>query len=281
VTTLALGQLTGPPDGGSENRARSVRLASAAFDRGADIVVLPELIVPGYDLRAERVGAAAEPLDGDTVEAWAAVASDAGGYIAGGFAERDGTAIYNSAVLVGPDGVVLHYRKLHLFADEKLAFTPGDRGLPVAQTPLGAIGLCVCYDLRFVETLRILALQGAQLVCVPTAWVPGFDASRWDRDGYCSQARAALVQANLNQVFVACASQAGAQEEQEFLGSSILGDPFGRCVGGPLAGDRDELVLVEIDLDDATRAQDRGGGVRPRADRRTDVYALAVGEQRL
>jgi predicted amidohydrolase len=281
VTTLALAQLSGPPDGGAENRERSVRVAAEAFDRGADIVVLPELIVPGYDVRSDRVGAAAEPIDGDTVQAWAAVASDAGGYIAGGFAERDGAAIYNAAVLVGPDGVVLHYRKLHLFAAEKLAFTPGDLGLPVASTPLGQIGLCVCYDLRFVETLRILALQGAQLVCVPTAWVPGFDASRWDRDGYCSQARAALVQANLNQVFVACASQAGVQAEQEFLGSSILGDPFGRSVGGPLPGDRDELALVEIDLDDATRAQDRGGGVRPRADRRTDVYGLAVGERRL
>jgi predicted amidohydrolase len=184
-------------------------------------------------------------------------------------------------VLVGPDGVALHYRKLHLFADERQVFTPGDLGLPVASTPVGRIGLCVCYDLRFVETLRILALDGAQIVCVPTAWVPGFDVSRWDSDGYCSQARAALVQANLNQVFVACASQAGAQEEHEFLGSSILGDPFGRCVGGPLAGDRDQLELVEIDLADAMRAQDRGGGVRPRADRRTDVYGLAVGERRL
>ncbi|MEA2280014.1 MAG: hypothetical protein QOK21_621 [Solirubrobacteraceae bacterium] len=281
MTTLALAQLSGPPDGGVENRGRSVRMAADAFERGADLVVLPELIVPGYDLRADRVAAAAEPVDGDTVAAWTALAREAGGYVAGGFAERDGDAIYNTAVLVGPDGVIVHYRKLHLFSAERGVFTPGDLGLPVVATPVGRIGLCVCYDLRFVETLRILALEGAELVCVPTAWVSGFDTSRWDGDGYCSQARAALVQANLNQVYVACASQAGAQEDREFLGSSILADPFGACAAGPLPGDRDELVLVEVDLADATRAQDRGGGVRPRADRRTDVYGLDVGGRRL
>lgn len=281
MTTLALAQISGPPDGGADNRARSVRMAADAFERGAEIVVLPELIVPGYDLRAETVAAAAEPLDGETVEAWAAVAREAGGYLAGGFAERDGNDIYNAAVLIGPEGVALHYRKLHLFADEKAVFRPGDRGLPVATTPHGRIALCICYDLRFVETLRILALEGADLVCVPTAWVAGFDTARWDRDGYCSQARTALVQANLNQLFVACASQAGAQERHEFLGSSIVGDPFGRCVCGPLPGDRHELALVDVDLGDALRAQDRGGGIRPRADRRTDVYGLQVGDRRL
>jgi predicted amidohydrolase len=196
-------------------------------------------------------------------------------------AERAGRSIYNAAVLVGPDGVALHYRKLHLFADEKRVFAPGDRGLPVASTPHGTIGLCVCYDLRFVETLRILALSGADLVCVPTAWVAGFDESRWDRDGYCPQARAALVQANLNQVFIACASQAGAQAEHTFLGSSIVGDPFGRCLAGPLSGDHDDVSVAEIDLGDVAGARDRGNGIRPREDRRTDVYRLEVAGRRL
>lgn len=281
MTRIALAQVSGPPDGGADNRARSVQAATRAFEQGADIVVLPELIVPGYDTQADRIGAAAEALDGETVHAWRELARTADGYIAAGFAERDGRALYNAAVLVGPDGVVLHYRKLHLFADEKHVFVPGDRGLPVVATRHGTIGLCVCYDLRFVETLRILALSGAALVCVPTAWVAGFDESQWDAEGYCPQARVALMQANLNQVFIACASQVGTYAGLTLLGSSVVGDPYGQCVAGPLAGDRDDVMVVEVDLRKVDAARDRGNGVRPREDRRTDLYRLEVEGRRL
>jgi N-carbamoylputrescine amidase len=281
VTRVAIAQISGLPDGGDANRGRSIDAARDAFDRGAQVVVLPELIVPGYGWRREVVNAGAEPVDGETVSAWTQVAREAGGYVVGGLVERDADSVYNAAVLVGPEGLVLHYRKLHLFAGEKRVFTPGDLGLPVARTPLGVIGLCVCYDLRFVETLRVLALRGAELVCVPTAWVSGFDAERWDADGYCPQARSTLVQANLDQVFVACASQAGAHGDFEFLGSSIVADPRGRCLAGPLAPDRDEIAIADVDLGEAHAAHDRGDDVLPRVDRRTDVYALVVGTERL
>jgi N-carbamoylputrescine amidase len=281
VTSVAIAQLTGPHDGGDANRAASVAAASDAFALGADVVVLPELIVPGYGWDRDVVERLAEPLDGPTVSAWTEIARESGGLIAGGFAERDGGRFFNAAVLVGGDGVVLHYRKLHLFAGEKELFAPGDLGLPVADTAHGRIGLCVCYDLRFVETLRVLALRGAALVCVPTAWVTGFDTERWDTNGFCPQARSVLVQANLDQVFVACASQAGQRGDFEFLGSSLVVDARGRCVAGPLPGDRDETAIAELDLGETGSAFDRGGGVRPRADRRTDVYTLSVGDERL
>jgi predicted amidohydrolase len=281
MTGVAIAQVSGPPDGGAANRAKSIEAAREAFARGAQVVVLPELIVPGYGWRRDVLESGAEPIDGETVSAWTELAREAGGYIAGGLAERNGDSLYNAAVLVGPEGLVLHYRKLHLFAGEKRVFTPGNLGLPVARTPLGVIGVCVCYDLRFVETLRVLALRGAELVCVPTAWVPGFDAERWDADGYCPQARSTLVQANLDQVFVACASQAGAHGEFEFLGSSIVADPRGRCLAGPLAPDRDEIAIADVELDEARAAHDRGGDVLPRVDRRSDVYALVVGTERL
>jgi predicted amidohydrolase len=280
VTAVAVVQLT-RPHGGDDNRAASVDAARDAFGSGAEIVVLPELIVPGYGWDPGTVERLAEPLDGPTVTAWTAVARDAGGLVAGGFAERDGDRLFNTAVVVDGGGVVLHYRKLHPFSGEKDVYTPGDLGLPVADTRFGAIGLCVCYDLRFVETLRVLALRGAALVCVPTAWVPGFDSERWDENGFCPQARSAVVQANLDQVFVACASQAGRQAEFEFLGSSLVVDPRGRVLAGPLPGDRDETAIVELDMNGAGASFDRGGGVRPRDDRRTDVYALAVGDERL
>src|SRR5262249_20791938 len=184
--------------------------------------------------------------------------------------------LYNSAVLIGSEGIALHYRKLHRFAAEKEIFAPGDLGLPVARTELGVIGLCVCYDLRFVGTVRILALQGSELVCVPTAWLPGFDQQRWDSDGYCPQARGAALQANLDQVHIACASQAGPAHDNCFLGSSIVCDPYGAVRLGPLPGEQPELALVTIDLDSVARAHTRGALINPLEDRRSDVYGLAV-----
>jgi N-carbamoylputrescine amidase len=196
--------------------------------------------------------------------------------VAGGFCERDGERLYNAAVLVGAAGVLLHYRKLHTFSREREMFAPGDRGLPVARLPFGVVGLCICYDLRFVETARILALAGAELICVPTAWVAGFDQQRWDREGFSPQARGAQVQANLDQAYIACASQAGDAWGQQFLGSSIICDPYGGNPLGPLPGDRDELALATIDLDAVGQAQTRGDLINPRADRRSDVYELTV-----
>jgi len=183
---IGLAQITGEPYAGEDNRRLSVRAATELFAGGAQLVVLPELIVPGYGTDPSRLEALAETLDGPTVTAWAQAAADAGGYLAGGICERDGDRLYDSAVLVGPEGVVLHYRKLHLFGEEKSVFAVGDVGLPVARTPFGVVGLCICYDLRFVETIRALSLMGAELVCVPTAWLSGFNSRRWDAEGLLS-----------------------------------------------------------------------------------------------
>jgi N-carbamoylputrescine amidase len=276
---LAVAQLAaGPLDAGA-SRAASVAAARALFEQGADLVVLPELCVPGYVLGDAALGALAEPLEGPTVAAWTALAAEHGGLICGGFAERAGDALFNTAVLVDADGVRLHYRKLHPFAEEKAVFAPGDLGLPVVDTRLGRIGVCVCYDLRFVETVRALALQDADLICVPTAWTAGFDSVRWNADGLAPQAHGAILQANLNQVFIACASQTGEHAGTTFLGSSIVAGPRGELVLGPLAGDVAQAGVVDVDLRDAVAAQQRSPLIAPRADRRTDVYGLRIGSQ--
>lgn len=273
--TIGIAQITGRGDPDA-NRQLTLDAARALFDRGAQLVVLPELIVPGYRLDPVFQVAGAEPLDGPTVSAWHELASAGGGYMAGGFCECDGDRLFNSAVLVGGDGVLLHYRKLHRFSAEKDIFTPGDLGLPVVETAAGTIGLCICYDLRFVETARILALSGAELIAVPTAWLPGFDNVRWDSDGFCPQARGAQLQANLDQVFIACASQAGAAWDLSFLGSSVVCDPRGTALVGPMSGEHDKSALVRVDVDEVRRAHDRGQLINPKTDRRSDVYALSV-----
>lgn len=278
---IGLAQVTGTPFAVEANRALSVRAAEEAFEQGANIVVLPELVVSGYVADRDRLEPIAEPVDGPTLAAWQAVATQAGGIVVGGLCERVDDDLYNTAIVVGPSGLLLHYRKAHLFAEEKLAFAEGDLGFPVVQTAFGRIGVCVCYDLRFVEVVRLMALRGAEIVCVPTAWLIGFDRAKWDDKGLCPQAHGAVLQANLNQVFIACASQAGDAYGLEFLGSSILADPYGRHVIGPLPGDRDEIVTGTIDLDDAQRALSRGLLINPRDDRRTDIYGIWDGSSAL
>ncbi|MDH4116593.1 MAG: hydratase [Acidimicrobiia bacterium] len=272
---IAIAQISSEPFEVELNRARCDHAIRQAFSQAADIVILPELIVHGYVADARRLAPIAETVPGPTTSAWQSVAAEAGGYVVGGLAEIEGERLYNTAVAVGPQGVVAHYRKAHLFAEEKIAFAPGDLGFPVARTRFGTIGLCVCYDLRFVEVVRVMALRGADLICVPTAWLPGFDQARWDAEGMSPQGRGAELQANLNQVFIGAASQAGVHGSCDFLGSSILIDPYGKRVVGPLSGDRDEVVVARVDIGASKRAQVRGDLIAPRADRRTDVYGLA------
>jgi predicted amidohydrolase len=252
-----------------------------AFEKGADIVILPEMVAHGYVADWRRLRPLAEPVDGPSVASWTKLAARFDGYVVGGFCELDGDALYNTAVAVGPGGPILHYRKVHLFDEEKIAFQPGDLGFPVAPTRFGKIGVCVCYDLRFVEVVRLLSLQGADLICVPTAWLPGFDQERWDEHGMCPQARGAVLQANLSQVYIACASQAGRHGNLDFLGSSCLADPYGQLAAGPLPGSEDALDVTQIDIGATKRAQSRSPLIAPRADRRTDVYGIAYRGERL
>jgi predicted amidohydrolase len=276
---IGIAQISATPFEVDANRDICRRAIRQSFDSGADIVILPELIVSGYVADARNLFPIAEGLDGPTVSQWTDLAGEAGGYIVGGFAERDGEHLFNSAVAVGPSGPIAHYRKAHLFAEEKVAFAPGDLGFPVARTRFGTIGICVCYDLRFVEVVRIMALRGADLICVPTAWLPGYDQERWDSEGMSPQGRGAELQANLNQVFIAAASQAGRSGDCDFLGSSVLVDPFGKRVIGPLSGSEAEVVVARVDIGTAKRAQVRGELIAPRADRRTDIYGIAYDDR--
>ena len=274
MTRIGLAQILSRPAAAEANRKASVDAAASLFEQGAEIVVLPEMAVPWYSTDREALSPLAEALDGPTVTGWQAEAARHGGLIVGGLCERSGDDIYNTAVAVGPDGVAAHYRKLHLFDVEKHCFAPGDIGLTVAETPWGVIGMCVCYDLRFVEVVRVLALRGADLVCVPTAWVRGFDRRQYAEGELIPHAEGALVQANLSQVFIACSSQVGAGDGVECLGSSILADPYGGVAAGPLSTVREQLEVVEVDLSEAKRAQARSPLIQPRADRRTDVYGI-------
>jgi predicted amidohydrolase len=156
------------------NTAKSLELIERAADQGASLVVLPELCNTGYVFsNREEAFAIAEPVpEGPTVAAWTQIAAKHRLHLVAGICERSGSRLYNSAVVIGPSGYVGTFRKVHLWNEENLYFEPGDLGFPVFHTPIGRLGVAICYDGWFPETYRMCALQGADIVCVPTNWVP-------------------------------------------------------------------------------------------------------------
>lgn len=281
MTTLSVAVVQCTPvhlDPAANARLTEERVRSASA-LGAQLVVLPELVSCSYDPGDDRIVECAESVDdmGPCLTTWTALARELGVGIIGGFAERSGEKLFNSAAIIDPGGEVLDvYRKLHLFGVEHQRFTPGDRGLPAVDMLGARIGVLVCYDLRFPETVRIHALRGADLIAVPTAWTAGFDRST-PPEGRIGQVDGALVQSNLNQVFLACADQVGTTGPHGFLGRSIVTDPYGQALAGPLSATEQDLVVAECDLAEVQRARHRGPGIDPMANRRTDVYAADLG----
>ena len=143
-------------------------LAAAVSGVQADLVVAPELALSGYLFTRKReVEQMAEEVPGPATDRLTRASAEANCHVVVGLAERSGDRLYNSAVLIGPRGVIGVYRKVHLFYEEKLYFSPGDRGFPLFDIRGVKVGLLVCFDHFFPEAARTLALQGAQIICHP------------------------------------------------------------------------------------------------------------------
>jgi 5-aminopentanamidase len=244
---------------------RAREALSAAIDAGADIVVLPELCTSGYVFRSvDEARAAATPADGEILEGWAAEAGRTGALVVGGFAELapDGR-LFNSSALVDGDGVVAVYRKVHLWDEERLWFTPGESPAPVVPARHGSIGLAVCYDLEFPELTRGLALQGAGLIVLPTNW-PRDDAPP---DGRPVLHTLAAMTAYWNKVFVAVCDRCGIERGLEFEGGSVIAGPDGALRAGPVADRGTATITADCDLSQA-------------ADKRTSERNDAFGDRR-
>jgi N-carbamoylputrescine amidase len=273
VTRIAVVQMAAPWGPPATARERTVVLLRAAAARGAQLVVLPELCTISYDFRGrDDVAPHAEPLDGPSVRAWAAVAQESGLCVIAGLPERDGASLYNSAAVVGPGGVVGVYRKAHLYAFERDVFAPGDTGFPVWDLPVGRTGVLICYDLRFAEAVRLLLLDGAQVLCVPTTWTDRGKSQPWDEHGWCGADFLAAGHAYGNRMWVACADRAGTDGGVRTLGCSAIFAPSGMAAAGPASPAGEEVLVADCDLD-------RGDGARATpemdlvADRRPALYA--------
>ena len=141
-------------------------------------------------------------------------------------------------------------------------------------TSRASFGLCICYDLRFVEVMRILALQGAEMMLVPSAWVRGFDRGAFAGSGLPGQLAGVLVQANLNQVFVVGCSVAGPGGRVEFLGRSLVAGPYGDVRGWTFAARPGGRVLRQGRAGPGGRGQPAGCAHYAGADRRRDLYSV-------
>lgn len=250
----------------------SAGLAEAAA-AGARLAVLPEAASSGYMFRnKEEVAANAQSVDGGpSIRAWAQAARASGMWICGGFIENDRGTLYNSAVLIGPGGVAQVYRKVHLWNWEKSLYAPGDLGFPVTPTPLGRIGMGICYDAWFPETFRSSALAGADLVCLPSNWVP----VPGQQKGVLMAHMMSMTGANSNELYVLACSRTGNERGQEFLGSSVVADPAGWLVAGPAPRERAAVITAEIDPVAARAARLAAPFNQPVADRRPDSYRVS------
>ncbi len=221
------------------NLERCEASLQAAAGEGCSLVVLPECAVSGYMFETpEEAAEAAQEIPGPATEALAGACGRLGLHAVVGLLERDGDALRNTAILVGPDGLVGRYRKSHLpFLGVDRFVEPGDEPFAPFETPLGSIGIQICFDLRFPEPMRALALAGAELVAHPTNWPT---AARPVAD-FVTRTRALE-----NRVFLLTADRAGRERWAEFGGWSQIVDPGGRRLAEAAEGG-EGLVVAEID----------------------------------
>jgi len=229
----------GMDDGGKDS---NIQRAAALIDGvdGADLILLPEIWNVGY-FAFDDYGAQSESLSGPTVSMLREKAAAKGCYLFGGsIVEADGGAYYNTSVLIDPRGDVAGtYRKIHLFgyqSEEARLLTRGEAPT-VVDTELGKLGLSTCYDLRFPELYRRMAVMGAEVFLVASAWpYPRLEAwLMFNR-----------VRALENQIYLVSSNCTGSNRGKAFVGHSTVADPWGT----PLAagGDGECIVRAELDL---------------------------------
>jgi len=233
----------------NENIAKARWLIEIAVQSKPDIICLPELFtyLPAQTDHFDDVLPLAEARNGSVSQMFSEYARKAGALILGGsFMHAVGGKVYNTAFLFDPSGeIVAEYSKTHLFDtpdyQESKHITPGER-VTVLETRCGKIGIIICYDIRFPELARTLALKGAEIILCPAAFPiaspsPGFD--HWQ-----ILTRAIALQ---NMVYVLAVNQFGHRDPFYFFGRSCLIDPWGIEVAA--APNRECVFVGEIDLD--------------------------------
>lgn len=242
---LALAQIASSATDKEENLKLITRTVATAKKRGADLIIFPELSLTGYVVK-DQIYKLAETVPGPSTHTLEKVAKRTRTHIIFGMpelSEKTQATIYNSAVLIGPDGLIGKYRKMYLpthsVFEEKRYFRPG-YAASALETEFGKIGLIICYDIFFPEVSRLARLNGAQLtVCI--------SASPAIRRSYFETLTVARALENTN--FLAYVNLVGIEDGLQFWGGSRLIGPQGRILA--LAKyDEPDLVICELDYAD-------------------------------
>jgi len=251
--TIALAQMQ-PKLGEPEDNLikMSEMVNKIASQHRVDLIVFPELVTSGYELGV-RFTEVAERIPGPSLNLLSKRANEFGVYVAFGLVskERVESVLYNSAVLIGPEGDLVEvYNKVHLRGEERMAFREGFK-LPIAQTDIGNIGMMIGYDLAFPEVARTLTLEGADLLLCMANWETA------QMDEWKTYVRARAYE---NSVFVAAVNRVGEDVTLSFGGESMVVGPRGQ-VYASLAEDTDSetgapkegFVIAKIDLTDVRK----------------------------
>jgi 5-aminopentanamidase len=254
----------GPAESGTV--ARNLDLlqarASEAASVGARLLICPEMFLTGYNIGAATAARLAEGSDGRSLARAAQIAQDFGIALLFGYPERgsDG-AIYNAVSLIDRFGATLAtYRKCHLFGElDRAMFCAGSGPSEAVELEGVRIGLLICYDVEFPETVRLLSLQGVDLLAVPTALMESFQV-----------VARTLVPARAveNQIYLAYANRCGREADLRYCGLSCVVGPDGTDL--VRAGRGEELVFADLDLDRLRAARTRSPYL---SDRRPELYA--------
>jgi len=217
------------------------KILSAVKDADLDLLVLPEFFATGYQfVSKDEVAELSEQIpEGYTTKLLSELSRQKGFYIIAGLPEKYEDSFFNSAVLTGPDGFIGVYHKTHLFFEEKLFFSPGDTGFKVWDTETGRIGIMICFDWLFPESIRALALMGADIIAHPANLVLP----------YCPQSMP--VRCLENRVYAITANRTGEENRKKgqslkFIGQSLIASPEGKVL---VRAPEDEEVLLIADIE--------------------------------
>lgn len=276
VTVAAIQCALGRPR--QENVAHVLAWARKAAERGAQIVLPPELLEGPYFCRVENEEFFdwAAPVEGHpTLEAFAKLARELGVAIPVSFYERAGQQYYNSVAVIDADGTILGvYRKSHIpdgpGYEEKFYFRPGDTGFRVFRTRHATLGVGICWDQWFPECARAMTLLGAEVLLYPTAI--GSEPHEPDLDTREPWQRVMVGHAVSNVIPVVAANRTGVEDGQRFYGSSFISDPRGEKVV-ELGCEEEGVLVYTFDLARIQRTRAAWGFFR---DRRPELYGALV-----
>ena len=252
----------------SENLEKILRQTRVAANNGAELVVFPECALTGYVFGSrEEAMPFMETIPGPATDKLSAACKQLGVHVVVGLLEIDGDKCFNAAVLIGPEGLVEKYRKNHLpFLGIDRFVNPGDKPFQVYQTPIGNIGMHICYDCNFPESARIMTLLGADILALPTNWPRGRDTL----PRYVINARAYE-----NRVHLVAVDRVGRERGVKFLGRSKIVDATGETLAKGSAND-EQILYGEVSL---AAARQKRFIIKPGefevdliADRRPELY---------